>query len=111
MEKPLWLKHTPQQVKEIIIKLAAQNVPEEKIGLVLRDTYGIPKVKLLGLKIGRTINQETGKKVNSTLFNMEKKVAHLKKHFEKNKQDKHSRQSLIKKASKLSKLKKHYEKA
>ncbi|MEK6848906.1 MAG: hypothetical protein AABX65_04740 [Nanoarchaeota archaeon] len=110
MEKPIWVKHTPQQVTEIIIQLAKENTPTEKIGLILRDTYGIPKAKLLGLKISKVINQELGKKTDSSLTNMSKNVEQLKKHLSANKQDKKAKQTLIKKTGLLIKLKKHYAK-
>ena len=35
-------------LKEIILKLADKGLTAEKIGLTLRDQYGIPKIKIYG---------------------------------------------------------------
>ena len=51
LEKPVWLKYTEEEVKAIIQKLAGQGLTSEKIGLILRDQYGIPKVKIYKIKI------------------------------------------------------------
>ena len=51
IEKPVWLKYTEDEVKAIILKLAKQGLTSEKIGLVLRDQYGIPNASLYGIKI------------------------------------------------------------
>ena len=51
IEKPVWLKYTEKEVKEIVLAIAKKQ-PEttaEKIGLILRDSYGIPKTRIYGL--------------------------------------------------------------
>ena len=48
--KPTWLKQDIKEVEAIIVKLAKQGLAPGRIGLVLRDGYGIPKSKLLGKK-------------------------------------------------------------
>ena len=57
-EKPVWLKYTPEEVKAIILKLANKDMTAEKIGLTLRDQYGIPKVKLYGFKIKEVLEEK-----------------------------------------------------
>ncbi|MBR9704906.1 hypothetical protein GOV12_05825 [Candidatus Pacearchaeota archaeon] len=51
LEKPVWLKYTKKEIEAIIVKLANKDMTAEKIGLTLRDQYGIPKVKLYDIKI------------------------------------------------------------
>ena len=51
LKKPTWLKYTKSEVEAIILKLAGKGLTAEKIGLTLRDQYGIPNVKLYDLKI------------------------------------------------------------
>lgn len=101
-EKPLWLKYTQEEVKSIIAKLANKGFTSEKIGLFLRDQYGIPKVKLFGLKIKEVMN-EKGKFEEPTILNLKNKLNKIVKHYEKNKHDKRAERSLIITRSKLKK--------
>jgi len=51
---PSWLKTTPDQVAEQIIKLAKKGATPSQIGVVLRDSHGIAQVKIVtGSKILR----------------------------------------------------------
>jgi ribosomal protein S15P/S13E len=108
LKKPVWLKYTEQEVKEIIIKLAEkdQNMTAEKIGLILRDSYGIPKAKIYGIKISKVL-KEAGKYTSPDLVNLDKKTTKLQKHLEKNHGDKRTGRSLIITRAKL-KLAKDY---
>jgi len=87
--KPVWLKYTEKEVKDIILSIAKKEpeITSEKIGLVLRDTYGIPKVKIYNLKIGKILKEE-GLYKNPDLINLEGKTEKLQTHLGKNKQDK-----------------------
>lgn len=108
LKKPVWLKYTEQEVKEIILKLAEKdaNLTAEKIGLILRDSYGIPKTKIYGFKIGQVL-KEAGKYQSPDLKNIETKVAKLNKHLIKNHGDKKTGRSLIITKAKL-KIAKEY---
>lgn len=104
MEKPVWLKYTEQEVKDIILSLVKKDpdLTSEKIGLVLRDTYGIPKVSLYNLKIGKVL-QEADAYTNPDLKNISKKVEKLEKHITTNKQDKRTHRALTITKAKLKK--------
>ena len=106
LAKPVWLKYTEQEVKDIILALAKRdpNLTAEKIGLTLRDTYGIPKTKIYGLKIGKVL-READLYTNPDQINLNKKVETLKKHVEKNKQDKRTHRALMINLAKLKKNK------
>jgi len=108
INKPIWLKYTEQEIKDIILNLIKKD-PEltaEKIGLVLRDSYGIPKTKIYGLKIGKVLKQE-GLYKNPDLINLTKKQDKIIKHIEKNKQDKRTGRSFIITKAKLKKTKEY----
>lgn len=96
LKKPVWLKYTDQEVKEIILKLAEKDskLTAEKIGLILRDSYGIPQTKIYGFKIGQVL-KEAGKYVSPDLKNLETKEAKLMKHLVKNHGDQKTKRSLI----------------
>ncbi len=85
-EKPLWLKYTEEEVKQIIIKLANKGMTAEKIGLTLRDQYGIPRVKIYNLKIKKVLD-EKGLFEEPTIKNLQKKSENLSKHMNSHKHD------------------------
>lgn len=46
-EVKAWLKTTPEQVVDQICKLAKKGATPSQIGVVLRDSHGIPQVKVI----------------------------------------------------------------
>ncbi len=97
--KASWVTAKPEEVKEKILELAKQGMPAEKIGLVLRDQHGIPKAKLLGIKISKVL-RAANIEVNSELVNNQKKIENLGKHAVKNKHDYKAQRSLVKHSAK-----------
>ena len=104
-EKTDWIKMKPEEVTKKIVELGKQGIQPEKIGLILRDEYGIPKARLFGKKIGQIL-KENKIEINSELNNLSKKLDNLKKHFEQNKHDYPAKKSIIKTFSRVNKLKK-----
>jgi len=105
-EKPVWLKFNEKDVEAITLKLAKQGLTSEKIGLVLRDSYGIPTTKVFGKKISQIL-KENKLYEDATLKNLEKKQETIRKHLEKNKQDKKTRRALTIISARIAKLKKY----
>mgnify|MGYP001605517926 CR=1 FL=1 len=102
LKKPLWLKYTKEEIEKIILKLADKGLTAEKIGLMLRDRYGIPKVKLYGLKIKEVLEE---KFKEPSLINLEKKSQKLEGHVKKNKHDRKANRSLTITKAKLKRIK------
>ena len=104
--KPVWLKYTEDEVKEIVLKIAEKNpeMTSEKIGLVLRDNYGIPSTRVYGLKVSQIL-KENSKYENADLKNLKNKVEKLETHLAKNKGDKKTGRSMIISRAKLKKVK------
>ena len=98
-------KKSKEEVEELIKKLAEQ-MPPEKIGLVLRDVHGIPRAKLITKKITKIIKVSEP----SDLSNLIKRANQLKKHLEKNKIDKVAGRGLHITEAKIIKLSKYYKK-
>ena len=44
-KKLTWLRYTNKEVEHFITKLAKEGKTPSQIGLILRDTYGVPDVK------------------------------------------------------------------
>jgi len=105
-EKPDWLKFSEKEIKAIVIKLAKQGLTSEKIGLGLRDSYGIPTTKLFGKKISQIL-KENKMYTDANLINLEKKQKLIKEHIEKNKQDEKSKRALTIITARIFKLKKY----
>ena len=93
--KPEWVKMKPSEVEKIVVDLAKKGETPEKIGLILRDTHGIPKAKLVGKKIG-TILREANLPVASNKEVVSKKIKNVEQHLSKNKHDYTAQRSLHK---------------
>lgn len=107
-EKPYWLKMDTKEVEDLVISLAKKEMPPAKIGLVLRDTYGIPSVKAItGKKIQKIIAERGMETKSQDIKALEKSAKMLKAHLDKNKQDKVAKRGLQLTESKLAKLRKH----
>lgn len=108
--KPAWLKRDAAEIEALVIKFAKQGLSSEKIGLMMRDMYGVPKSKLLGKDITEIlkkagINQET-----QDLSNLKKRAEQLEKHLASNKQDQVAKRSLHITKDKITNLSKYYNK-
>lgn len=101
-EKPVWLKYTAEEVQGIILKLGNKGMTAEKIGLALRDQYGIPKVKLYGIKIKQVLDEKEKYK-DPNVHNLKKNLDRIIGHYKKNKGDKKAEHSLIITKAKLKK--------
>jgi len=106
LKKPAWLKYTKEDVKAIILKLANKEMSSEKIGLTLRDQYGIPSVKLFDIKIKEILGE---KFAEPTTKNLDIRLQKIIGHYKKNKQDKKAERSLIITRAKLKKRKEYQE--
>ena len=77
-KKPSWIKMKPKEVEELVVKLAREGNSPAKIGLILRDKHGIPKVKLLGRKVEKIL-KSTNVKYITEKVEIEKKITNKTK--------------------------------
>ncbi len=104
--KASWVTAKPQEIKEKIIELAKQGTSPEKIGLILRDQHGIPKARLLGIRIKHVLEEASSWK-DPEIENKKIKIEKLGKHAEKHKHDYTAKRTLSKETANLGrKLKK-----
>jgi len=94
--KPEWISIKPKELEEIVVELAKKGESPAKIGLVLRDKYGIPKAKLLGKRVMQILSEA------KITFKDQKDMASekldkLKSHIEKNKHDESAKRAHTKK--------------
>lgn len=110
-EKPHWLKMKPKEVEELVVSLAKQGLSTSMIGFILRDSYGIPSVKVVtGKKIGKILAEHGIKAEMEDLRALEEKQKRLEKHLEKNKHDMTAKRGLQLTKSKIKRLKDYYTK-
>jgi len=94
-KKADWVKIKLVELEKIIVELYKQGESIAKIGLVLRDKYGIPKAKLLGKRI-KEILEGAKVQIRSEAEVIQKKIDALNKHMEKNKHDQPAKKKLVK---------------
>ncbi len=107
---PSWIRYKPNEVEAIIVKLGKEGMSTSMIGMVLRDTYGIPDVKsLTGTTITKLLNQKKLlHEVPEDLRNLIQKAALIRKHMVENKQDMPAKRGLQLTESKINRLVKYY---
>jgi small subunit ribosomal protein S15 len=108
---PSWFKLQKKDVENLVIELAKKGYSSARIGLVLRDEYGIPDVKKA---TGKTISQimkenKLYPEYPEDLLNLFKKAVKLHEHLQKNKADKHSKHGFENLQSKIKRLIKYYQ--
>lgn len=103
--KASWVTAKPEEIKEKIVSLAKQGMTAERIGLVLRDQHGMPKARLLGLRIKHVLHQAGLWNDHEQIYS-EKRIDVLKKHAAKNKHDHTAQRSLVKRTANFNLLRK-----
>lgn len=98
------------EAKKIAQKLVKQGVPPAKIGLILRDQYGIPSFRAAaGKKLTAYLEQEgLYKKFPEDLLQLFRKAVRMREHLKANKKDIHNRTKLSHTESKIMRLVKYY---
>lgn len=106
MAKPTWVKMKEPELKKTILELSEKNAPS-KIGIILRDQYGIPTTKIFGKKL-KAYMKELGIERNEDLENAEKKVDRMKEHLKNNITDRKAKHKLQHAQSRLNITKKYF---
>jgi small subunit ribosomal protein S15 len=107
---PRWVRYKKDEIEKLVIKLAKEGNSSSRIGLILRDQFGIPSVKTI---TGKTITQIMRQnnlypELPEDLFNLLKKAVNLRDHLMKNKKDFTSKRGLELLESKIRRLGKYY---
>jgi len=110
--KPSWMRYKPKEIEMLVTKLAKEGKSSSLIGLVLRDSYGVPDVKAAtGKKIvGLLADKGIAPKIPEDLLSLMKRSVQIRKHLEKNKQDMAALRGLQFTESKIKRLVKYYKK-
>lgn len=95
-ENPSWVSTSTEEIVEFVVSKAKEGVSSSIIGLMLRDQYGVPDVKLATGKSIMSICKEhsVAPKLPEDLMNMMKKAVRLDAHLQFNHNDLHNKRSL-----------------
>ena len=110
--KPLWLRYKEAEIELLVVKLAKEGKSSSEIGILLRDSYGIPDVKTITKKsIGKILTEKKLlPEIPEDLMAVMRKLVKIEQHRELNKQDKASLRGLQLTESKIKRLIKYYKK-
>lgn len=105
-----WIRYGQKELEMMIIKLAKEGNSPSKIGLVLRDSYGIPSIKDAIEKTIQKVMKEhnAAPELPEDLLSLIKKAVSLNKHLEENHSDNTAKRGLKLTQSKIGKLVKYY---
>ena len=105
-----WVAYKPNEVEKLVLKLRKEAMDASKIGMILRDQYGIPSVKNITDKTIMQILQENNllSKIPEDLLKLLEKAVNLREHMGKNSKDYTSKHGLELLESKIRRLIKYY---
>merc|ERR1711937_547345 len=110
---PSWVKQSAADCVKEISAMAKKGFTPSQIGVVLRDSHGIPQVRMVaGNKIVRILrSQGLAPSLPEDLYCLIKKAVAVRKHLEKNRKDKDSKFRLILIESRIHRLARYYKEA
>ena len=106
-----WVSYSAQEIEQLVLKIAKAGNSPSKIGMILRDNYGIPDVpKITGKKVVQILKDaKQAPELPEDLTSLIRKQTLLLKHIEFNKKDMASRRGLLLTVSKIRRLTKYYQ--
>ncbi len=108
-EVPEWQQLSKEEVEQIIIKLARQGEAPSKIGMILRDVYGVPSIRaVFQAKLYDVLRREQLLKLPEDLLSLLRKAVRLHNHLQRNKKDIHNKVKYQHIVSKINRLVKYY---
>ena len=109
-EKHSWIEQSPAEIEELVVKLAQEGKSPPEIGMILRDVYGIPKVKkVLGMSILQILKKHNLQpKIPYDLMCLIRKSVALQKHLSAHKKDFTAKRGYQLTVAKIRKLARYY---
>jgi len=107
---PEWCEVGKAELEKHILKLHESGLSPAKIGLVLRDQYGVPNVKLiLGVNLTNFLKESAEiPEIPEDLANLMRKALLVRKHLKDNPKDMHNKRALQLIESKIRRIEKYY---
>ncbi|TGC10576.1 30S ribosomal protein S15 [Methanolobus halotolerans] len=110
-EPPAWSTMNEEEVTNVVMDLWKQGITTSEIGMILRDKYGVPDVKLVTDKkiTGILKEKDEAPALPEDLYNLLVKAIGMRKHIRDNHKDVHNKRSLQNTESKIRRLVKYYQ--
>jgi small subunit ribosomal protein S15 len=110
LEKPVWVERSAEEVENLVIKLARKGYSKSMIGIILRDSYGVPLIKVVtGKKITDILEANDIKSaLPEDISNLVKKALNIRKHLDTNRKDINTLKGLQRTEAKIYRLIKYY---
>jgi small subunit ribosomal protein S15 len=108
---PKWSSLNPREVESHIIELAKQGKSTSEIGMILRDQYAVPNIKIAtGKNITKILKSNNlAPEIPEDLKNLIDTALKLRKHIEENNKDLKNKRNLQLTESKIRRLSKYYQ--
>ena len=110
-EVPAWSTISGEEITKVVLEMWKQGSSTSEIGMVMRDRYGVPSVKLATDKKIAQIIKDDGEEMAlpEDLYNLIVKAIRMRKHLTANHKDVHNKRSLQSTESKIRRLVKYYQ--
>lgn len=107
---PEWSALKPREVESRILELAKAGKSTSEIGIILRDQYAVPDVKIAtGKKISRILEENNMRsEIPEDLKNLISRALKIREHLETHKKDVANKRNLQLTESKIRRLTKYY---
>lgn len=112
LEKPVWVELSPGEVENEVVKLARRGHSKSMIGTIMRDSRGVPLVKIVaGKKVSQILESNDIKEpLPEDLSNLVRRALNIRKHLENNHKDLETKKGLNRTEAKIYRLIKYYKK-
>lgn len=109
-EHPEWSMLNPRETETKIVEFSKEGKNSSQIGIILRDQYAVPDVKIAtGKKISQILDENSMKKeIPEDLMSLITRAVKLRKHLEEHKKDIKNNRNLQLIESKIRRLAKYY---
>lgn len=111
-QNPSWVPMSGNEIEELIVKLSKEGKSTSEIGIILRDQFGVPSIKLATSKKSTRILKDHNIefKLPEDLTNLIKKAVNLSDHLQENPKDLHNKRSLHLTEQKIRRMVRYYKK-
>lgn len=107
---PYWIAYSPDEIEEIALRLNKEGNSKSEIGVILRDQYGVPGVRLVtGRKLTKLLREnDIQEDFPEDFLLLMRKAVNLRDHLSKNKSDVGAKKGLTLIEAKIRRLQKYY---
>ncbi|MDR2544765.1 MAG: 30S ribosomal protein S15 [Methanobrevibacter sp.] len=112
MSRPEWVMYSDEEIEELILKFNREGKTASEIGIILRDTYGIPSVKnIVGEKITAILKRsDQAGDYPEDIMNLIRRAVNIRDHIKENPKDLHGKRGLSIIEFRIRRLGKYYSK-